>query len=204
MRILHLSDLHIRTATSEDQQRLITAALEDIGAHHSRVPFDLVMFTGDLAYSGSSDEYELVSEHLLIPLESLLGLGRDRIFVLPGNHDVDRDQVNDLIEQGARTLLSTNDGVNDALDKPKSRQQLTERLSGWFAFYEEYYDGLPLNNVEPLARTTEISIEGKRVGVLSSTRHGEPLEGRRTGDDYYLVSGRFVGRSMLWQMLISA
>lgn len=53
---------------------------------------DLVFFTGDLAFSGTAAEYELLKERLLIPLRSVLSANCP-LFIIPGNHDVDRKRV---------------------------------------------------------------------------------------------------------------
>lgn len=44
---------------AEDQRRLISALLVDIEAQQAVTPFDLVLFTGDLTYSGQPAEFEL-------------------------------------------------------------------------------------------------------------------------------------------------
>jgi hypothetical protein len=56
---------------------------------------DLVVFSGDLAFSGKAEEYNLARDWLENPLWPALpdGLPRDRLLLVPGNHDVDRDKV---------------------------------------------------------------------------------------------------------------
>jgi 3',5'-cyclic AMP phosphodiesterase CpdA/tetratricopeptide (TPR) repeat protein len=56
--------------------------------------FDLVCMTGDLAFSGQAHEYAAVTDFLDAMLQRL-GLPRDRLFVVPGNHDVHRDTEQD-------------------------------------------------------------------------------------------------------------
>jgi predicted MPP superfamily phosphohydrolase len=93
LRILHISDLHER-ATRETEnwrrRRVLGDAwlknLDDIAAEGAP---DLVLFTGDAADRGLAAEYEGATEFLSTSLDRL-GLKPDRLFVIPGNHDVNR------------------------------------------------------------------------------------------------------------------
>lgn len=52
---------------------------------------DFVFFTGDLAFSGTKAEYDLLRDRFLNPLRKALPDGCP-IFTVPGNHDVDRNR----------------------------------------------------------------------------------------------------------------
>ena len=94
--ILHLSDIHFRkkkddqdiTSRKNVQQKLIRAVQEHSEAHE---PPDVVAITGDIAFSGKKPEYDEAMDFV----EKLKGiLQKDTQFLpVPGNHDVDRDQV---------------------------------------------------------------------------------------------------------------
>jgi predicted phosphodiesterase len=56
---------------------------------------DLVFFTGDVAQSGKPDEYALVTPWLQGILEHI-GVPVERLFVVPGNHDIDQDTETDV------------------------------------------------------------------------------------------------------------
>lgn len=53
-------------------------------------PFHLVCVTGDIANTGQPDEYEEATD-FISALLTQLGLERSRLFVVPGNHDIDRN-----------------------------------------------------------------------------------------------------------------
>jgi predicted MPP superfamily phosphohydrolase len=52
----------------------------------------LVFFTGDLAFSGAREEYDLLEKRFLGPLRQALGADCP-ILTVPGNHDVERKRV---------------------------------------------------------------------------------------------------------------
>ncbi|TKD02479.1 metallophosphoesterase family protein [Polyangium fumosum] len=92
LRFLHLSDLHLRPQRVKryDQDRVLRGLVDFLAQDRARFPLDLIFVTGDLAHSGKPDEFALVVdlfEHLL----EVTGVAPSHFFVVPGNHDVDRD-----------------------------------------------------------------------------------------------------------------
>jgi 3',5'-cyclic AMP phosphodiesterase CpdA len=72
--------------------------MEDIATvvESKQLRVDMAFVTGDLALSGSSQEYVAVREFLnrlsvaaCVPLE--------RVFCVPGNHDVDRSRITPFV-----------------------------------------------------------------------------------------------------------
>jgi predicted phosphodiesterase len=96
---LHLSDLHLRgNETSVDRGRF-EDMLFDINVQQEEIGLqpDAVFFTGDIAFSGQKDQYDQASKWLDKVLEACGLQGRrDRMFIVPGNHDVDRGEVTRL------------------------------------------------------------------------------------------------------------
>jgi hypothetical protein len=69
---------------------------------------DFIAVTGDIAYSGQASEYALAAKLFDILLERLR-ITRDRLLIVPGNHDIDRegeraDARRSLIEHAAKSL----------------------------------------------------------------------------------------------------
>ena len=67
----------------------LTDDLDKLGDSEGLRP-DLVVLTGDLAEWGKKKEYEDVYS-FCVGLQEHLKLSRDRILVIPGNHDINRD-----------------------------------------------------------------------------------------------------------------
>lgn len=99
--ILHVSDLHMN---ARDRGRILTvtsALIKDIARlrdSHGVRP-ELVLFTGDVAGYGE-DSYDSAVDDFILPVLNELGLDEDRLFVVPGNHDVDRSVVHRFTEEG--------------------------------------------------------------------------------------------------------
>jgi hypothetical protein len=98
---VHLSDWHQR-GVDFDRKVVRDALLRDIEERCRNISEDLrridfVAFSGDLAFSGKREEYRVALQEFIGPILiacGLVGNGKprlDRFFLVPGNHDVDRD-----------------------------------------------------------------------------------------------------------------
>jgi 3',5'-cyclic AMP phosphodiesterase CpdA len=104
---LHISDIHLKAGASYDRDVVLRSLLSSLKEFGKRdLSPDVIFITGDLAFSGVEDEYT-VADQFLDDLLKATNLGRDRIFVVPGNHDVDRKSGIGL----ARTLDSEDHSV---------------------------------------------------------------------------------------------
>lgn len=127
---LHLSDLHL--LGTEEKNSVARARFDDLLGDIRKftkdhgLTLDAVFFTGDVAFSGKKPQYDEAAVWFdeILDVCALSGK-RDRLFLVPGNHDVDRDEVNPLIHADcAHRLLSEAEdyqGVNDFLSAAKDR-----------------------------------------------------------------------------------
>ena len=90
MRWLHLSDLHVGLE-NESQELALMNIVDAIAERSKSKPFDLVLMTGDLAYSGKVAEYDRLKKLIVDPIRELPEFEHTRFIAVPGNHDVDCD-----------------------------------------------------------------------------------------------------------------
>src|SRR5580704_14150250 len=95
LQFLHISDLHAKGPQEREpwrRRRVLGDAwkrnLETLLAEEGAMQF--VFFTWDAAQSGKPEEYEEVTNFFRDVCDEI-GLGLDRVFVVPGNHDIQRD-----------------------------------------------------------------------------------------------------------------
>ena len=148
---LHLSDLHLTEAASSKDRAHFDRLLDDIRTICRSETFwpDVVFFTGDVAFSAQRSQYELAAQWFDEVLEACsLTNRRDRLFVIPGNHDVDRNIVNRShmsLKQHvtwAEDLLSTREckDVDDFLKCELDRKWDFEKFVNYGRFIETYYN----------------------------------------------------------------
>jgi len=88
LRWLHITDLHVGHKNESQQTALasLVAAIENFA--HGK-PFDLILLTGDLAYSGHKNEYDALRAQLIEPLRATFLCAKATFHAVPGNHDLD-------------------------------------------------------------------------------------------------------------------
>lgn len=178
LRILHISDLHVRADWKEDEQEIVEAMLRDAEAFAAERRFDFAVFSGDLAFSGAAAEFALATEILLEPLENRLALPRDRIMIVPGNHDVARSAIDEIDEAGLRSVLVNREKLNALLGKQLEVERACTRMKPFENFYEGYFSKHLPEVVQPLGRVRRMTIDGVTIGVL-----GLNSAWRSAGDD---------------------
>ena len=88
--ILHLADLHITSKESFDRSVVLDPLIDRIKVDlEKEFKPEIVIVSGDIAFKGIKEEYDLAKK-FFDDLLKILELKNDRIFTVPGNHDVNR------------------------------------------------------------------------------------------------------------------
>jgi hypothetical protein len=113
LQFLHISDIHARGPREKEpwrRRRVLGDAwqrnLETLLAEEGVIHF--VFFSGDAAQSGKPVEYEEVTDFFGALCEEL-AIGFDRLFVILGNHDIDRNIQKNVWESMRMRLAATTD-----------------------------------------------------------------------------------------------
>ena len=145
---LHISDLHMRPSNVVDSDIVLEKLLEDVEKciQKDSLQPGFIILTGDISYSGKPEEYE-VAQKFLDKLLKISDLGKDRIFIVPGNHDVDRG----MITTAARIIadsINNRDSINGILASDVDRAFILQRFHNYKKFIDEYCgkDVLLFNN----------------------------------------------------------
>ncbi|MDC0088332.1 metallophosphoesterase, partial [Akkermansiaceae bacterium] len=104
MKILHITDIHLRKDSESEINRRVKSIVK-YHKKHNLAP-DLVVITGDLAYQGIAEEYQMFDSIVIEPLKSGLKIGRSKIIIIPGNHDVNRDAITVPEEKRCKAISS--------------------------------------------------------------------------------------------------
>lgn len=172
---LHISDIHFHPKTSWRDNATRRELLDFL-----RAEFDnglprphLVFCTGDIAFgetSGAplSEQYKDAAQ-FFDDLLACCQLPKDRLFIVPGNHDVNRreisgDQQARLFEMAQTNPLAHVDAINQRFaDRTRDHRSAMERLKDYGAFVKEYRPELHREDLHLYAHTLEVN--GYRVGI---------------------------------------
>jgi hypothetical protein len=136
---LQVSDIHMRQRDAWSQDVVLRAMADSIRNRCTQgLTLDFILATGDLAYSGKDEEYKLVGD-FLDELVSATGVPKERIFCIPGNHDVNRERQK-LCFQGARSALTSPNTVDLVLAPDNDDlATLIQRQEAYRAFQTSYF-----------------------------------------------------------------
>lgn len=141
--IVHLSDLHIRTADSPLLSRA-NAIADAISSVTPEVIQVILAWTGDIAYSGKAEEYKLATS-FVDNVESSLKIHPKVHFLgsvfVPGNHDCDFDLSGDARSPLLESLPAHIEQIDLSGDMV---QQITRPQEGFFHFLQTR--GTPISN----------------------------------------------------------
>lgn len=152
---LHISDIHFYYKTewrNSASRRELLNLLEKRFSENDELWPDVIFCTGDIAFGESrlsplGSQYEAAKSFfedlLLVCGRDALPLPKDRLFVIPGNHDVNRNSINtdaqDMLTTWAATPDKHVDTINQRLnDRSKEFVDTIKRLSEYDQFISDY------------------------------------------------------------------
>ena len=142
---LHLSDWH-QKGKDFDRKVVLRALIKDIKERKEissdLEKIDFVIFSGDVAFRGKPEEYQAAKEQFFQPLLEACGLGPKQLFIVPGNHDLDRDKFK-LLPSGLPKTLSTEKEVQDWLTDDGNRSLVLKPFEEFASFVREYPEQEP-------------------------------------------------------------
>ncbi|WP_197282125.1 SUMF1/EgtB/PvdO family nonheme iron enzyme [Dethiosulfatarculus sandiegensis] len=132
--LLHLSDLHIRNNAEEtlDRSMVLDPLLERIKYDYSKgLRPELVLISGDIAFKGIKEEYDLALPFFK-KLLGVLHLKNDRLYIAPGNHDLNRK----VYRPSEIPAYNTNREINEELANCDYRADLLKGMRDYFDFIQ--------------------------------------------------------------------
>jgi hypothetical protein len=132
--LLHISDVHFGAADHLGAQPLITDALIK-AVHDSGIEPDLCVFTGDLAFDGSTDQLQKGNAWLR---RLIRANWKTELIVIPGNHDIQRAAAQPHL---FRAIAANENSYNDWRRGAESN---CSHLGSFFNWYSSAVSSLPL------------------------------------------------------------
>lgn len=163
--IVQLSDIHLQSNANPVEGRLpkLLAAISSIRPLPNAC---LVLATGDIAYSGESEQYARAVTFFSDLKVGLLELGFKSVVLnfIPGNHDCllpkDELELRSAMVEGARTRIQTSH------PDPAFLRNLLAPQNAYFDFQRQF-DGRDLSYIEKICRAQTLTLGSKTVRLIS-------------------------------------
>lgn len=163
---LHLSDLHLGK-DNYDEAVVIEKLLDDIQEQikNNNIKLDFVFITGDLTFSGQKDEFMIASK-FISQLSLICQVAKENIILVPGNHDVTRDNISERTRQ-LRNNIKKREDISRIIGNEKEREEYSAGLENYREFLCENFEwAREIGNV-PLSYTINREINNISVSVLA-------------------------------------
>ena len=161
---LHVSDFHLNSKAPYKSDVVLKALVDAVKWHRQQTEWkpELIFATGDIAGNGDIKVFEggkdAIATQYFDALLKAADQGRERLFIVPGNHDVDRNKGIGLVR-----TLDTQDDIDEYFTK-SPMYHLTYKLEAFAAWYNDYFSEIPIPRSFPVKSTCElISLEISNV-----------------------------------------
>lgn len=182
LRWLHLSDLHFDTSDPVDRDFMLDSLCDFIKTYSQRKAIDLIFISGDLAYSGKAQEYAKFG----VFLERLIcqaGVERSHIFVVPGNHDINRNEIEFLVR-----TLENQEKIDKYFAQGAGLQHIVEGFRAYREWHDKFFvDRPPVSLISTCMANTSIVVRNVRVCVVQLNT---AIFSRDESDNGNLIVGR--------------
>lgn len=138
MKILQISDIHWtkRKHWNDDYEGMKSRFLNDIKEYiEAGNEIDYIFICGDIAFKGVTDEYDKALEYI-DSICKIIGRKREDVFVVPGNHDLNRSASGAQIREMIDASLSFGPNNDNILDEVVLKSETLRNVL--FAAFSDY------------------------------------------------------------------
>ncbi|MCA6438040.1 MAG: metallophosphoesterase [Bacteroidetes bacterium] len=171
IRIIHISDFHQESdELTFKKDQLVTALLDDMQQYVN--PDSILVFSGDLIDKGGKGFSKKTKNPFLSMQNSFLNkiverhpLLKEKIFIVPGNHDIQRDVVTPIEQSGMLLETATLAKIEETIKNIRSKNIYTSRLEKYKAFESDYYQPYKDKNLSYFENSFIVKLNGTKVGI---------------------------------------
>jgi 3',5'-cyclic AMP phosphodiesterase CpdA len=170
---LHISDFHFTNPLDYSRDLLFKQLLRDIERQcaEGKQP-DAIFFTGDISFSGQGSQYEIARAKFdeLLAICNLSGK-KERLFIVPGNHDVNRRNINDGCRFITKKILERTEDSYVEVDKMLlddfMRKRFLYRFNEYELFFRDYFGDLYNGDEKSYYYVTEFNHSAKQIAIVA-------------------------------------
>ena len=173
MNIIHFSDIHFEInkegSLSYEKEQLYNALVNDLQQY---VDSDSIMvITGDLINKGGKDfnkenPFEKFKELFIKKITNNFPSLRTRIFIVPGNHDITKDEIDDIMHKGIIETYKENydNGDNFIKDNENNYEKL-KHLELYKNFEKDFYKNYNNVKITNFQTTAIVGMNSLNLGI---------------------------------------
>ncbi len=171
MRIIHLSDIHFSKENNETFKQLFKEPfINDLKSFHNEMQIDFIVVSGDLIDKGGAsfsgeNAYNIFKKEFITPICDAINLDKENFIFIPGNHDINTNNIDEYYESGLQNKLDTIEKVNEFIKSNADiNKQGIARMKEFHTFKRNYYSDSDNNLLSCFASAFIREKSGKRIG----------------------------------------
>jgi len=140
LNILHISDLHLKEKELEMQDHFLLKLLDNIKdkIKNKNLKINYIAITGDVTWSCKIDEFREVDK-FLNKLMEITKVKLENIFIVPGNHDKDKNHLKESIECLRKNYFGDPEQFKKFWLNENERILIFESQNGFFTWYNNKF-----------------------------------------------------------------
>lgn len=150
MMLIHVSDIHFKEKhvgqPDDPNKGLRDDIIDDVESQREKkgCSADAILLSGDIAFAGKKKEYDFAKQWLEEKLCPAAGCDFRNIFVIPGNHDFNRDAAKAPVDVSAREQLrmlkgpTLNDRLSAYMHDERSAKTFFEPIENYNRFAAQF------------------------------------------------------------------
>ena len=169
-KVIHISDLHLENEKNTNGKTNIINALA-LDFQNIVDENTILCFTGDLINKGGTkfenkeDAYIIFETLFIDKIIELNPLLKGKIFIVPGNHDINRDRIDDISEAGLKTSLNEEIQVNEFIIKNRINSNHLDRIKLYNSWQKDFYLKYNKTETSNFDNSFNIKLGNQKVGV---------------------------------------
>jgi predicted phosphodiesterase/DNA replication protein DnaC len=171
IKIIHISDLHLESSNPSFEKKDIIAALaEDIKKYVD--DSTLLFYTGDLIHRGGVEfkedkpnAFKRFEELFITPILTSNPTLKNKIFIVPGNHDVFREKIDPISEDGLKSNLTSHKNVTEFIINNRNNFRHLDRISDYKNWEKDFYSTYPNGILSLFENTFMLKVGLMNVGI---------------------------------------
>lgn len=170
LKIIHLSDFHLeKEKPNHIKKAIIDSLSSDLKSFVDEKT--ILCFTGDLVDKGGKDFED--NELMFLAFEELLlkkiiennPLLNKKVFIVPGNHDIQRNKVDNIEHSGLKNALQTENDLDEFINKNSVSSKYFDRLANYKQWETTFYKDYPNAKLTNFDNSFILNIDEKVLGI---------------------------------------
>ncbi len=183
---VHLSDIHFRAASKDGFNSTELKKLLPQYLHTHILPVDALIITGDFRFAPDNEDNSQSVCDYIKQLYEALDLEANKVFIVPGNHDLDRGGIRSDVIKGLRSEYTPEEGIFD--------QERLKSLRSNFSYLSDLRKRLYVNHKEMVFESDDnphyiVPLEHCNLLLLNTALTAGCVENGHSSDEQQLLLG---------------